>query len=75
MHRALKLSHDNEKKLIKKCKELNSDITESTLKVQQALRLSQEESENIRHFKADLDRAMKTIESFKEKEKKAKDTI
>jgi chromosome segregation ATPase len=75
LHRALKSSHENEKKLIKKCKELNQEITESTMKVQQALRLSQEENENIRAFKADLDRALKTIETFKEKEDKAKQTI
>lgn len=75
LHRALKNSHENEKKLIKKCKELNQQITESTLKVQQALRLSQEENENIRAFQADLDRAVKTLEAFREKEEKAKKTI
>ena len=75
LHRALKNSHSNEKKLIKKCKELNNQITESTLKVQQALKLSQEENENIRAFQADLDRAVKTLEAFKEKEETAKSTI
>ncbi|CAG9312660.1 unnamed protein product [Blepharisma stoltei] len=75
LHRALKNSHENEKKLIKKCQELNQQITESTLKVQLALKLSQEENENIRAFQADLDRAVKTLEAFREKEEKAKKTI
>ena len=75
LHRALKSSHENEKKLIKKCKELNNNIMESTIKVQKALRLSQEENENIRAFQNDLDRAVKTLEAFKEKEEKAKATI
>ena len=74
-YRILLASHENEKKLIKKCKELNTHITESTLKVQQAFRLSQEENENIRSFQADLDRAVKTLENFKLKEENAKKTI
>ncbi|OMJ69999.1 hypothetical protein SteCoe_32128 [Stentor coeruleus] len=74
-YRILLASHENEKKLIKKCKELNSHITESTLKVQQAFKLSQEENENIRNFQADLDRAVKTLENFKAKEDNAKKTI
>ena len=74
-YRILLASHENEKKLIKKCKELNTHITESTLKVQQAFRLSQEENENIRNFQADLDRAVKTLENFKLKEENAKKTI
>ena len=74
-YRILLASHENEKKLIKKCKELNAHITESTLKVQQAFRLSQEENENIRNFQTDLDRAVKTLEGFKLKEDGAKKTI
>ena len=74
-YRILLASHENEKKLIKKCKELNAHITDSTLKVQQAFRLSQEENENIRTFQADLDRAVKALENFKLKEDNAKKTI
>ena len=74
-YRILLASHENEKKLIKKCKELNSHIAESTLKVQQAFRMSQEESDNIRNFQADLERAVKTLEVFKQKETVAKQQI
>lgn len=74
-YRILLASHENEKKLIKKCKELNAHITESTLKVQQAFRLSQEENENIRTFQSDLDRAVRALEAFKSKEDNARKTI
>lgn len=72
---ALTSSHENEKKLMKKCQEMNSNILESTVKVQQALRLSQEENDHIRAFQTDLERAVNTLEAFKEKEDKAKNTI
>lgn len=74
-YRILLASHENEKKLIKKCKDLNTHITESSFKVQQACRLSIEENENIRNFQNDLDRAVKTLENFKQKEDNAKKTI
>lgn len=74
-YRILLASHENEKKLIKKCKELNSNITESTLKVQQAFRMSKEENDNIRNFQTDLERAVKTLETFKQKETAAKQQI
>ena len=33
LHRALRKSHDNEKRLIKKCRELNSEIVSNAAKV------------------------------------------
>lgn len=75
MYRALKVSYENEKKLIKACKDRNNSIAESTIKVQQALRLSQEESENMRVFKGELDRALRMLETYKEKEDKSRSTI
>lgn len=47
LHRALKKSHDNEKRLIKKCRELNSEIVSNAAKVQTALRLSTEDRNNL----------------------------
>ena len=42
-HRALKKSHESEKRLIKKCRELNQEIVANAAKVQTALKLSQED--------------------------------
>jgi hypothetical protein len=40
LHKALKTSHETEKRLIKRCKELNSEISSNMSKVQVALKLS-----------------------------------
>ena len=42
LHRALKKSHESEKRLIKKCRELNAEIVSNAAKVQTALKLSQD---------------------------------
>lgn len=43
MFRALKKSHDSEKRLVKRCRELNAEIVEGAAKVQAALKLSEED--------------------------------
>lgn len=40
LHWTLKKSHENEKRLIKKCRDLNSEIVANAAKIQTALRLS-----------------------------------
>lgn len=47
LHRALKKSHDQEKRLVKKCRELNSEIVNNQAKIKTALRLSQEDQKTI----------------------------
>merc|ERR1719253_2398405 len=59
LHRALKKSHDSEKRLIKKCRELNTEIVSNAIKVQTALRLSQEDQTTIASLKKEIERAWK----------------
>ena len=40
LHRALKKSHDSEMRLLKKCRELSTDISATSTKVSTAQRLS-----------------------------------
>ncbi len=47
LHAALKKSHENEKKLIRKCKELNAELVVNAAKVQSALRMSRSDQNNI----------------------------
>lgn len=47
LHTALKKSHENEKKLIRKCKELNAELVVNAAKVQSALRMSRSDQNNI----------------------------
>merc|ERR1719364_506998 len=75
LHRALKKSHDSEKRLIKKCRELNTEIVSNAIKVQTALRLSQEDQTTIASLKKEIERAGKMVEASHEKEQRAKETI
>lgn len=75
LHRALKGSHENEKRLIKKCRELNSEIVSNAVKVQTALKLSQEDQGTITALQKEIERAWKMVEGSHDKEQRAKDTI
>ena len=75
LHRALKKSHESEKRLIKKCRELNSEIVSNAAKVQTALKLSQEDQNTIASLKREIEKAWKMVDASHEKEARAKDTI
>ena len=51
LHRALKKSHESEKRLMGKCRELNSEIVANAAKVGTALKLSQEDQTTISSLK------------------------
>lgn len=75
LHKALRISHENEKKLLKKCKELNTDIVSNAAKVQTALKLTHEDSQTITFLKAELEKTFKVLTLSKEREDKAKQKI
>jgi chromosome segregation ATPase len=75
LHRALKKSHESEKRLIKKCRELNSEIVSNAAKVQAALKHSQEDREAVASLRKEMDKAWKMVEASHEKENRAKETI
>ena len=51
LHRALKKSHESEKRLMQKCRELNSEIVSNAAKVTTALKISQEDKATISSLK------------------------
>jgi len=75
LHRALKGSHENEKRLIKKCRELNSEIVSNAVKIQTALKLSQEDQSTITALQKEIERAWKMVEGSNDKEQRAKESI
>mmetsp|Transcript_148054 Transcript_148054/g.258763 ORF Transcript_148054/g.258763 Transcript_148054/m.258763 type:complete len:891 (-) Transcript_148054:258-2930(-) len=75
LHRALKKSHESEKRLIKKCQELNGEIVANAAKVQTALKLSQEDQNTIVSLKKEIEKAWKMVDTAHEKEGRAKETI
>ena len=51
LHRALKKSHESEKRLMQKCRELNAEIVAHSAKVATALKLSSEDQATIGSLK------------------------
>eukprot|EP00771_Trimastix_marina_P000526 gnl/Trimastix_PCT/1546.p1 GENE.gnl/Trimastix_PCT/1546~~gnl/Trimastix_PCT/1546.p1 ORF type:complete len:871 (+),score=438.45 gnl/Trimastix_PCT/1546:34-2646(+) len=75
LHRALKKSHESEKRLIRRCKELNAEIVSNAAKVRTALKLSHEDANTISSLKKEIDKAFKMVNASREKERLAKETI
>jgi len=75
LHRALKKSHESEKRLMGKCRELNSEIVANAAKVSTALKLSQEDQNTISSLKKEIEKAWKMVDAAHEKETRARETI
>jgi chromosome segregation ATPase len=75
LHNTLKKSHENEKKLIKKCRQLNGEIVANAAKIQTALRLSLQDQNSITLLKKEIDKAWSMVDSAQEKEKKARENV
>ena len=75
LHRALKKSHESEKRWIKRCRELNAEIVSNTAKVQTAIKLSQEDHKTISSLKKEIEKAWKMVDASHEKEAQANSTI
>lgn len=75
LHRAFKLSHENEKKLLRKVKDLNADIVKNAAHVQTALKLTQDDSQTMMSLKEDLARSQSLISNLRDREEKNKTKI
>lgn len=75
LHRTLVKSHENEKKLMKKCAELNGEIVANASKVHTALKLSQDDQNTIFQLKKEIEKAWKMVEQSHEKESRARQTV
>ncbi|PVD31041.1 hypothetical protein C0Q70_10318 [Pomacea canaliculata] len=75
LHKALKKSHDSEKRLMQKCRELNAEIVANSAKVATALKLSQEDQATIASLKKEIEKAWKMVDAAHEKETRARETI
>ena len=75
LHRALKKSHESEKRLLKKCRELSTEIGTTSTKVATAQRLSGEDQNIIAQLKKDIEKIWSSVEHSHEKEAQSKDTL
>ena len=71
----LKTSYESEKRLVKRCKELNETIVSNATRVKAAIKLTQEDSNTIGVLKKEVDKAWRLVEQAKEKEEKARKII
>ncbi|XP_037605427.1 cilia- and flagella-associated protein 58 [Sebastes umbrosus] len=72
---ALKMSQENEKRLMSKCRELNAEVVSTSTKVSAALKLSKEDETTVTSLKQELDKAWKIVDSSHDKEKRDSETI
>ena len=75
LHRALKTSYESEKRLVKRCKELNDTILQNAARVKGAIKLTQEDSNTIAVLRREIEKCWKLVETAKEKEEKASKII
>ncbi|KAL7852583.1 hypothetical protein SRHO_G00183680 [Serrasalmus rhombeus] len=73
--KVLKKSHESEKRLMTKCRELNAEIVSNSVKVATAMKLSQEDQTTITSLKKEIEKAWKMVDAAHEKELKAKERI
>ncbi|CAL8087230.1 unnamed protein product [Calicophoron daubneyi] len=73
--RALNKSHENEKRLMKKCRELKAEMVSNSAKVSQAQKISSDDHGNMNALKREIEKAWKMVDISAEKETKARETI
>lgn len=74
LYRVLKKSYNQEKRLVKKCRELNTEIVTNAAKVQAAIKLSQDDEATISTLRKDAERAWTMVDNLQEKELRANET-
>lgn len=75
IHRSLKTSYESEKRLVKRCKDLNDTILQNAARVKGAIKLTQEDSQTIAVLRKEIDKCWKLVETAKDKEDKARKII
>jgi len=75
LYKALMRSHEAEKRLTKKIRDLNSEISTSAQNVQTALKTAAEDQQQIATLRQEIDAKQKLVEEANRKEEQAKETI
>ncbi|XP_062457935.1 cilia- and flagella-associated protein 58 isoform X2 [Pezoporus occidentalis] len=75
LHTVLKKSHENEKRLMEKCRSLNAELVVNSSKAAALIKLSKDDRSTISSMKTEIDKAWKMVDIAYEKEQKAKEKI
>lgn len=60
---------------MQKCRELNAELVTNSAKVQSAMKLSEDDKNNIASLRKEIEKAWKMVDAAHEKEQRAKETI
>uniref|UniRef100_A0A8C9FWP0 Cilia and flagella associated protein 58 n=1 Tax=Pavo cristatus TaxID=9049 RepID=A0A8C9FWP0_PAVCR len=75
LYAVLKKSHENEKRLMEKCRQLNAELVVNSSKVASLSKLSKDDRGTISSMKTEIEKAWEMVDAAYEKEQKAKETI
>ncbi|NWW91669.1 CFA58 protein, partial [Rhynochetos jubatus] len=75
LHAVLKKSHENEKRLTERCRELNAHLVVNSSKVAALTKLSRDDRGTISSMKKEMEKAWKMVDAAYEKEQERKETI
>lgn len=75
IHDSFLRSHANNIELVKKCRDLNSEILSNSTKVNSILQLSQDDQRTISGLRFEFDKAWKMVELSQDRENKSHDVI
>lgn len=71
----MRRSHDNERRLVRKCRELNAELVAGAAKVQAALALSEEDAATVAALKKEIEKSWRIVDASHEKELRAKEQV
>eukprot|EP01022_Parablepharisma_sp_SALTPOND_P026140 TRINITY_DN620_c0_g3_i1.p3 TRINITY_DN620_c0_g3~~TRINITY_DN620_c0_g3_i1.p3 ORF type:complete len:890 (-),score=242.58 TRINITY_DN620_c0_g3_i1:20457-23126(-) len=75
LYKTFRMSFDNQKRLVKQCRELNDMIINNATNVKVALEMSQEDSNTIKRLRKEIEKAWQFVEKAKEKEERSKKMV
>jgi len=75
LYRAFKTSFENEKRLVKRCKELNETILQNAVRVRAAINMTQDDAQLVTSLKKEVDKAWSMVEAARTKEDDLKKKI
>lgn len=75
IHRAMKTSYESEKRLVRRCKELNDTILQNAVRVKGAIKLTQDDSSTIAMLRKEVEKCWKLVEAAKAKEESGRKLV
>ncbi|OQV24620.1 Cilia- and flagella-associated protein 58 [Hypsibius exemplaris] len=75
LHVAIRMAHENEMKLMGKCRDLHAEIVANATRITTATRLAQEDQATIQALKKEIEKAWKMLDEAHEREDKAGETV